>query len=122
LPIIVTFAKRPYALVDTYARLHARNVVHGDVHPRNILVDADDRISVLDFGLGRVLEPGSPHDHAQRAGFSWNTEPEAAASLAASGAAGAASTAGEQFRSRLSSTHSFAANITRARRPRAMTC
>jgi serine/threonine-protein kinase len=64
---------------------------------RNILIDADDRISVLDFGLGRILDPGSPHDHAQRAGFSWNTEPEAAASFAVSGSVDAASTAGEQF-------------------------
>jgi serine/threonine-protein kinase len=42
------------AIARAYARLHARQVLHGDVHAGNLLVDRRGRISILDFGLSRV--------------------------------------------------------------------
>jgi serine/threonine-protein kinase len=42
------------AVVDAYAVLHARDVVHGDVHRQNLLVDAAGRVIILDFGLARL--------------------------------------------------------------------
>jgi len=39
------------ALLETLARIHARGVVHGDLKPANVLVDAKLRPMVLDLGL-----------------------------------------------------------------------
>jgi serine/threonine-protein kinase len=44
------------AVTDVYASLHRRSVVHGDVHPGNVLVESDGRIRLLDFGLARLLD------------------------------------------------------------------
>jgi eukaryotic-like serine/threonine-protein kinase len=40
------------ALLRTYERLHNQNLLHGDVHPRNILVCGEE-IKLIDFGLSR---------------------------------------------------------------------
>jgi serine/threonine-protein kinase len=44
------------AVLSAYATLHARQVIHGDVHPGNLLVDAGGKVRILDFGLARVLD------------------------------------------------------------------
>ncbi|GHD93066.1 hypothetical protein GCM10010508_48400 [Streptomyces naganishii JCM 4654] len=44
------------AIASAYATLHDRQVVHGDVHPGNLLVDSEGRVRVLDFGLARLLD------------------------------------------------------------------
>jgi Flp pilus assembly protein TadD/TolB-like protein len=38
---------------------HAAGVVHRDLKPQNILVDATDRLYISDFGLAKSLEPGT---------------------------------------------------------------
>ncbi|MEM9378591.1 MAG: serine/threonine-protein kinase [Planctomycetota bacterium] len=40
----------------TLGAAHARNVVHRDVKPANLLVDASGRVRVLDFGIARWTE------------------------------------------------------------------
>lgn len=42
-------------VAGAYAELHRKGVVHGDVHPRNIIVASDGTIRVIDFGFGRIL-------------------------------------------------------------------
>jgi serine/threonine-protein kinase len=42
------------AVVAAYADLHRHGVLHGDVHPGNILLDADLRVQLIDFGLAAV--------------------------------------------------------------------
>ena len=38
-------------IVQAYAELHGRGIVHGQVHPRHLLVDGDGSVRLLDFSL-----------------------------------------------------------------------
>ena len=83
------------AVLDVYARLHERGVVHGDIHPRNILVDRDNRIALLDFALARRI--GTDDAGVPRAGVPFYYEPELARALLDRVTPPPASEAGEQF-------------------------
>lgn len=60
-------------IAEAYAALHARGVVHGDVHPRNILVDDDGVVRLIDFGYGAA---GGEPPRVGRGGMYYFFEPE----------------------------------------------
>ncbi|WP_410792312.1 lanthionine synthetase LanC family protein [Kribbella sp. C-35] len=85
------------AVLDAYCRLHAHGVVHGDVHPRNLVVDDAGIVTVLDFGTA-VLDGACADGHAgSRPGVDLYAEPEVAEAALAGAPLPAPTIAGEQF-------------------------
>lgn len=68
-------------ILEQYARLHVRNLIHSDVHQSNLLIAADGSITIIDFGLARLPDAGDPLDHAHRGGVGFYFEPECASAL-----------------------------------------
>lgn len=68
------------AVAEAYGRLHAAGVHHGDIHPRNLLVDADGRVRLIDFGLATRSGSSSA---APRGGVGFYFEPEYARAILA---------------------------------------
>lgn len=85
------------ALLDAYARLHARGVLHGHVHPGNALVTEEGTVRLLDFR--RACVPGhlAPPESEWRWGAGLFLEPESARALLAGQPAPPLSEAGEQY-------------------------
>lgn len=64
------------SVAEAYSALHATGVVHGDVHPRNLLVDSRGAVHLLDFGLARI--PGSDEARVPRGAVAQFLDPELA--------------------------------------------
>jgi tetratricopeptide (TPR) repeat protein/predicted Ser/Thr protein kinase len=43
------------AICETLQHAHALRIVHGDIKPKNIRIDTDNRVRVLDFGIAKAL-------------------------------------------------------------------
>jgi serine/threonine-protein kinase len=80
-------------IVAAYADIHGRGVLHGDVHPSNVLVAGDGSVTVIDFGLATL---GDEHG-VPRGGVDFFMEPESAAAQQAGRGASALTAASEQY-------------------------
>jgi eukaryotic-like serine/threonine-protein kinase len=68
------------SVVKACASIHRAGVIHGDVHPGNILVSPSHEIRIVDYGLSRLV--GESDGLAlQRGGFPFFFEPEYAQAL-----------------------------------------
>lgn len=47
-------------LADAVSRAHRAGITHRDLKPDNIMIDAEGRLRVLDFGLAKLHEPSGP--------------------------------------------------------------
>jgi serine/threonine protein kinase len=85
------------SILDAYAHLHGQNVVHSDIHPRNILVDEDCSVHLVDFGLARISGIEGEFRRSQRGGVGYFFEPEYASSARGGHRPPYSSMLGEQF-------------------------
>ena len=85
------------AVAGAYATLHRQGVLHGDVHPRNVLVPAGGGVRLVDFGF--ACRRGGPAGLAPpgRGGVAFYFEPEYAAAVLAGRTPPDVSAAGEQY-------------------------
>jgi eukaryotic-like serine/threonine-protein kinase len=83
-------------IADAYGRLHDTNVVHADVHPRNVLVGAGGGVRLIDFGLARWDGLPAELEQVGRGGIGFFMEPELA-TAALAGRSAPATAAGEQY-------------------------
>jgi eukaryotic-like serine/threonine-protein kinase len=85
------------AIVRSYTHLHAQGVVHGDVHPRNVLIGDDHLVTIVDFGFARLNGLGNELHIAERGGVDFYLEPEYARARLAKRKPPAVTFLGEQY-------------------------
>jgi serine/threonine-protein kinase len=85
------------AILRAYASLHSRGIVHGDVHPNNVLVTEKGAVRIVDFGLGRVLSDPDWLGAPPRGGAAFYFDPASAAAMRAKRQSAAVDQSSEQY-------------------------
>ncbi|MFN2135887.1 MAG: lanthionine synthetase LanC family protein [Candidatus Promineifilaceae bacterium] len=68
--------KLAVSILTAYAELHEHGVLHGDVHPGNIIVDIDGSVSLIDFGLARIFDKNAGLQEPNPGGVAFFATPE----------------------------------------------
>jgi serine/threonine protein kinase len=84
-------------VAGAYARLHTRGVLHGDVHPGNLLIGRNRAVTLVDFGLARPIPPRRLAGTASRGAVLEHVAPEQAQSLLEGKDLPAATASSEQY-------------------------
>jgi serine/threonine-protein kinase len=67
-------------IAEAYAGLHEKGVLHGDIHPGNLIIGDDGVVTIIDFGLARTSSgEDAGLSRARRGGLGFFYEPEFAA-------------------------------------------
>ena len=80
-------------VAQAYARLHANGVVHGDVHPGNLIVLPSGAVRIVDFGAARGPGLAEP----SRGGVPAYSAPDHARAILAGGVLGPATESSDQY-------------------------
>lgn len=83
------------AIAEAYAELHDRLVLHGDVHPRNVLICDSGQAVIIDFGQAASIREGP--ERRGRGVVAFYMEPELARSRLDHGNAQPPTPEGEQY-------------------------
>src|SRR6185503_9951999 len=70
-------------MLEAYGRLHAKGVLHGDIHSGNCLVRDDGHVLILDFGCARLIDVELDSDDPTRTGIPHFYDPMLAGALVA---------------------------------------
>jgi len=85
------------SVLDAYAHLHSQRILHGDVHPRNLLVGARGEVWIIDYGFSRREDADNVLPPAGRGGVGFFFEPEFAQAALDCRPSPPCSKAGEQY-------------------------
>lgn len=61
-------------IVRTFAEVHESGVLHGDVHPRNVLVEPNGAVRLIDFGMAQFVD--QVDEKIQRGGVAFFYDPQ----------------------------------------------
>lgn len=84
-------------ILEAYSELETQGVLHGDVHPRNVLVAPSGSVVILDYGYARRLQGAENESSPERAGVYAFYEPEYARARAQGASPPPVTPAGQQF-------------------------
>lgn len=84
-------------VLEAYSELETRGVLHGDVHPRNVLVAPSGAVVLLDYGYARQLRETKNGAPPERAGVYAFYEPEYARAMVQEQPPPPVTPAGQQF-------------------------
>lgn len=85
------------SILEAYRRLHDAGMVHGDVHPHNLLVAADGSVRLVDFGTAVWREEPAHLPPFRRMGVGLYYEPEYAYALRTGSGLPGPTPGGEQY-------------------------
>ncbi|HEY5811935.1 MAG TPA: protein kinase, partial [Terrimicrobiaceae bacterium] len=85
------------AILRAFSSLHDQGVIHGDIHPKNVLISSDGRAKVIDFGFAHLSTTNTTFRDPTRGGVGYYFEPEYAHACLRNEEPPPATEAGEQY-------------------------